>query len=533
MANYKNFILKHQAIIVLFLLTILVLVTRLPIILSNSFAFTFDHGKDSMAILHMWQTFSPKFIGPWTSIPGFYFGPGWYYLLLPAYVLSGGAPSAAVIVMMLLVLIQVFLAYKYFGKEAAIILAASSSWATFSTSAWNPFPMALISLIILILIKSTASHSRLSEQHAFLLGLMAAFGFHFSTAFAIFYPPLITLSLISHKIKFSLKTIVTSGAGFIMPFLPQIMFELKHNFIEIRSLINYMGSGEADSISLEKVFRIISTAWADFNHAATPEVWMPWPYLPIIIKLVYYVLLLTATYYYLKKIRHKTLRKANLFYFQKDLVWWIGIPLTSYFFLHFNFWYLIGLLPIVVLFVAHLIKQLPSFTKKIALSLFILAALSQQIFFQLEDKEKFVNDRTFLPVKIRALDYIAATANEKPYSSYHYVPDIYDYSYQYLYFWRAIQGSDLPVEFSYKPGEILYVTEKPDLLIKLQSKIPQKEPALIFFIVEKPLVPAYLEEWWSHQEYGQIISQEQISRDLTVYTALPKDKSLSEPVIKP
>ena len=68
--------------------------------------------------------------------------------------------------------------------------------------------------------------------------------------------------------------------------------------------------------------------------------------------------------------------------------------------------------------------------------------------------------RAFLPIKVKALEKIDELSEKKSYSSYHYVPDIYDYSYQYLYFQKAFKGKKLPYEFSYQPGETKYIKEK-------------------------------------------------------------------------
>ena len=68
-------------------LIVFVIVTRYIFLHDATIPFGFDHGKDSLAVFHMWTTRSLKFIGPWTSIPGLYFGPAWYYLLLPGLLL--------------------------------------------------------------------------------------------------------------------------------------------------------------------------------------------------------------------------------------------------------------------------------------------------------------------------------------------------------------------------------------------------------------------------------------------------------------
>lgn len=184
----KSFFHKFFLEKLLLFLLFFVIGTRIPYLLDNAVAFGFDHGKDSLAVLHMILLRSPKLIGPWTSIPGLYFGPGWYYLLAPAYFLTGLNPVSAVYVMILLLLIQVFLAYKFFGKIYAIIITSAPFWLIISTSAWNPFPMPLLTLVILIVLDLVKKDKRLSLKRTAVLGIASSLGFHFSTAYAIFCP---------------------------------------------------------------------------------------------------------------------------------------------------------------------------------------------------------------------------------------------------------------------------------------------------------------------------------------------------------
>ena len=206
----KKFIKKHW---ILISLIILILVTRLPILISQVIPFTFDHGKDALAVLDMMLNADVKLIGPWTSIPGLYFGPGWYYLLLPAFIIGGGHPLSPVYLMLLLLIVQVILAYKYLNKWTALIMATAPVWLTVSTSAWNPFPMTFISLICLILLKEGAKKQQFNFWQSLSLGLAVSLGFHFSSAYAVFMPFLVLISLFILKIKLNLKNWLALDCG--------------------------------------------------------------------------------------------------------------------------------------------------------------------------------------------------------------------------------------------------------------------------------------------------------------------------------
>ena len=139
-------------------LLLFALATRLPHLFDYNIPFSFDHGRDSLAILDLIKTGTLKFIGPWTSIQGLFFGPGWYYLLAPLYWLLNGNPLAGPLTMQIVSLITIALAYKYFGIYEAIIFASAPIFTIISVSAANPFPMVLIGLLILICLKNPSRH---------------------------------------------------------------------------------------------------------------------------------------------------------------------------------------------------------------------------------------------------------------------------------------------------------------------------------------------------------------------------------------
>ncbi len=135
---------------VLWLLVAVYVGNRSPLLFFQTVAFTFDHGKDSLAVMDLVTSLSPKLIGPWTSIPGLYFGPAWYYLLAPMHWLLNFHPLAGPITMMLLGLVQLILVYKYFGKLAALIVLTTPLWFMTTASAWNPYPLTLASWFVLV-----------------------------------------------------------------------------------------------------------------------------------------------------------------------------------------------------------------------------------------------------------------------------------------------------------------------------------------------------------------------------------------------
>ncbi len=85
---------------------------------------------------------------------------------------------------------------------------------------------------------------------------------------------------------------------------------------------------------------------------------------------------------------------------------------------------------------------------------------------------------------------------------------------------QSFRGKQLPTDFSYRPHEMAYIPEKPDIMAKLPNQV-YESPEYIFYIVEIPFYRQYLDLWWGEQRYAQIINQAEIVPGLMVYQALP------------
>ena len=463
----------------MFWLIVWALFTRLPQIISGTIPFSFDHGRDSLAVLHLIKTFNPVFIGPWTSIPGLFFGPGWYYLLAPAYLFSQGSPLAGPITMFLLSLVGIILAYKYLGIFEAIMLATAPLWLQLSTGAANPFPMAFIGLFLIIALKR--------NLNPLVTGLILGLGFHFSSALAVFW-----LLLVPFFIK--LKRWPKLGLGVLITFIPQLLFELKHNFSQFKAVVSYFTAGESQHLTPGKIAIVTKSVINELNLAILPD--------NLVLKAIGIAILGLGLIYLIAK--HKLDR-----WFWQWLVL-IILPTVGFWWLHYNPWYAYGLTPLTVVLVASILRRLPKPIAWLYCLLLILGSV-------LRKNPDLSTYKAFLPAKMTALNYVYDQSAGQPFASYHYLPEIYDYAYQYLYLWQAFRGRPLPVEFSYQPQAPTYVKEKADLLAKLPPS--SGEAQKIFLIIEKPdNVWHYpLDSWLGQIGYKEVIDKKIICPELEVW----------------
>lgn len=487
---------------------------RLPFVWGGVIPFSFDHGRDSLAVLHMIKLTSLKFIGPWTSIPGLFFGPGWYYLLAPGFLLSQGHPLAGPIIMLVLSLVMIGLLFKYFGWLEALIMCLAPIWVILATGAANPYPMPFISLIILIVLKTAGKQNKLTNKQAIVLGLVTGLGFHFSSALAVFYLILMPLSFYILKIKLNKKQIAGGMAAFGLTWLPQAMFEIKNRFMQTKGLINYFVTGESQVISFGKIKMVTKAILHELSLAVLPDKdWLKWMGIGILIYGVYRLI----------KLQKVQLRQRTYRLFGKMLVLWLIIPTVGFWLLHFNPWYVYGLLPVVVIGVGMILKQLPKTVIWVYLAILGLGTGFQTMDYFQANRQKLLTHKAFLPAKLEAIEFVRQKSQGEPFSSYHYLPEIYDYAYQYLYLWQGFQGKEIPVEFSYQPKEVSYVTEKSELLSKLPET--KKKPKKIFLIIEQPENKWHypFDAWLNKIEHQEVIRKHAIGPELFVWELSVKE----------
>jgi hypothetical protein len=506
---------KPQLKTIIFIaLCLFVIAVRLPQLATGTIVFLFDQGKDALAVMHMWLTMSPKFIGPWTSIPGLYFGPAWYYLLLPGMIISGGNPIASVVTMVLIGLVTLYFVHRYFGLLAAVLFGLSNVFFTITTSAWNPFPMVLLSVLILGKLQKIEQKMHLTWQDASLLGVFSGLGFHFSSAFAIFYPALIAASVLIKRIKPPLASLIAYPVAFAATFIPQLLFEIKNGFLQAKAIMAYFQQGSPGGLSLDS-FTEVWFIFADELRSIIQRTTIgTYPVITQVIGIASVAAFLVALYYFMVKKPQVTLKY--------DLVLWIVIPLLAFPFLHMNVWYVLPIFPVFILLVAAIFRAAPKPVLIVFLAVVFLSEVSRVVYFYETDREFQQGHPAFLPATAQAIEYIYHEAGGRPFASYHYEPAIFDFKHQYMYFKGALEGRTLPTEFSYQPAVAPYIGEKDELLQAVSGAVDAREPEVIFYILENDDGNPTLEAWWNAQSYGEIINTHRLSEFITIYTATPK-----------
>ena len=207
--------------------------------LSELYGYGFDQERDyntvkAIVVDHKFTLIGPRVV----SSAGFFLGPFYYYLQVPFFLLLKGDPLYGAYFAAAVNLSVYLLIYFVLRRLTHSRLTASNAallWLTTANrSSWNVSFVPLFFLLFLYFYKRP---------------LILTFTFFLSLNFhpqMIFLGPLWLYALTKHKL--SLRQISLLVAAAILPFLPLIVFDLRHDFINTRAALSFLSaSGSANA----------------------------------------------------------------------------------------------------------------------------------------------------------------------------------------------------------------------------------------------------------------------------------------------
>ena len=298
------------------------------------------------------------------------------------------------------------------------------------------------------------------------------------------------------KIKHSfIRLLVYSFILFIIPFLPQIVFEFRHNFVQTNSLIAYF-QGENTSLGgvlpldkrlTERIDKISGSL--SYSLLPVPEIWQQW----LILSIFFLLIIIFVRKYRPDQLTH---------YFLILISYFLSFHYLAYTFLfpaELKSWYLSGFSSLFILSISLIIEKIFTIRKLIAIPIVAAFMLwNTEIFTKLIAKNNQPAAPETLAAQLEVVDWIYQDALKtfEPFSVYTYTPPIYDYTYQYLIWWRGTkQYGKLPAEYRYLPNETDYLPY-PDKFI---SQIwPPQDAKIAYLVINPPENQAFLAGWLGH-----------------------------------
>ncbi len=436
---------------------------RITGVITNSFAFTYDVGRDLLQVQSIFETHKIPLIGQTTGLGGLYYGPWWYYILTPGFFISGGNPQGVALYMVLIGVICIVLGYllghelgsKKLGLIIASLISTSGVMVGFSNQIWNPNIAPTLVMIVLLLtffLKKTSKKSFfLYAILGFCLGLILdaeiVFGVLFIASAILFYLYLFRTRL------FKLETI---GAflGFLVSLSPRLFFELRHNFVMTKSLFQMHG-GDQKIFDPQNFFPMlpdrILTLLGQIKETFGFES-----------QVGFYVFL--CLFVGLGIILMKKMRKSEKELLVSIFIIFLVFLLGSAFFAR-AIWghYLVGL-PVLYIIAASII--LSAVVRKNllvgALVFFVLLYINVKPVQLISNFSKplWEGNAAVYRNQLTAIDYIYKDSAGKNFNFVAYTPAVHDYTYRYLFSWYGKNT------YGYTPSQkkenLFYLIIEPD-----------------------------------------------------------------------
>ncbi len=242
--------------------------------LKNSLQFLGDQGRDALIVSKIFTEGDLVFIGPVTSVGNMYLGPLYYYFMVPFLWLSYPSPMGPVYAVAALGCVTLGLFYmlgkELVGEKSAIIglffYTFSHIVVQYTRFSWNPNPSPLVSLILIwATYKAWTNNARYWVIAAVCFSILAQL--HYVSLLtgagaSIFW----LLSVIDEyqskngkQLKGILRYSVVSGLIFITSQLPLLLFDWKHNWLNVHAFQKLFTQEQA--FKTTHVFSIPELIW--------------------------------------------------------------------------------------------------------------------------------------------------------------------------------------------------------------------------------------------------------------------------------
>jgi len=252
-----KFFKKHWFIIILTLIGAFFRLYRLE----ATIQFLGDQGRDVLVMRHLIIDYDIPFLGPITSVGGFYLGPLYYYLMTPFLWLFNfnpvGPAYANAFIGIITLPILYFVTKKMFSQSAAKLTTFLYAFAAIPIQetrfTWNPNPMPLATLGIVFGFYQALKTNKSKWLLLSSLSLAIALQLHYMI---VFLGPFILWQIFIFFKNKKLKKWLLPWFGIIILFMvPLILFEIKNNFLNIKGLLYFFQHNEYQKFDLYQNFR--------------------------------------------------------------------------------------------------------------------------------------------------------------------------------------------------------------------------------------------------------------------------------------
>lgn len=475
---------KAKDALILLPLIIFGLYIRLIGILAGNFGFTFDQGRDMLAAYSITQG-KITLIGPTTGLAGVYHGPLWYYILAIFSLLGHGDTKLVLsAVVFLFLIVELFLFWtikKYYGLFSGIVffgfVSLSPVFSSLNGQLWSP-NMTILSMMIAVIALIEIAHSK--KRYWFLLGLALGANIQFEAAGGVFLLISVCLALLLIRpLKAMFSDYFKGALAFLLTFIPQFLFELRHNFLMTKIIFSYFGNAQQDYIAAygqKSVEYKTGLFFDNINQLFYPK--------NIVITLFLLFILFAL---FIKSIQKKNaLSKQTkiIFLWNTSIIFILWVLVNLYkdvVWNHFLFGLSVIFLTTITLLFSVTQKIFPKTTYIFIIFLFLLLFIPH-LNNSPNLQRNIIGNHSYYKNQLEIIDQIYNDSKGQPFNVVVYDPTTFSYTYDYLLIWNSTK------KYGTKPVDNL---------------IPQK---LVYYIVEPDNIGGRKEKWVKERDGdGEII----------------------------
>lgn len=432
-------------------ISVIALYLRIEPALFNLTHFSFDQGVDIILVKKIVVDHKLSLVGRYTGLRGVFLGPLYTWLFTIPFAISGGNPNVNQVFLAFLGIVSWALTLgfllKYTNRKFTLttffLLAFSPAYIIAGQNVISPSVLTFLSIIFLwIIFRIITKRIELLPLLAFLLSLF----FQFEIGMAIFFLPLSLLILLIFAGKSSIlnRYLPLSVILFILPFLPQIVFDFRHQHLISSNVLAFF-SGENTSLGstlnlFERVQHIAGYVWFDWQSSLG---------LPQNDPIVSSLVTLTFLYGFTLNFHHRQhittiirIAQTLIVLFYISLIFYSGIVWPWYRAAMPLFFILLAAFSFTQIFTFSTNRQ-PSLWQNLARLIivgfvinFSLASINLERRIQVLT-HNYSGDTSTLANQQRALDSIYQDATGKPFALYVYTPPIFPYIWDYQLYWFA------------------------------------------------------------------------------------------------
>ena len=268
--------MKKKTIVFLLACFLVVIFAALPRsieLINGNYVFGYDQGKHWLAAKSIIVGYKFPLIGDEVGGQGGFFqGSGWYYLLAIPFFIFQGDPYGAVVLMFVLSVVMIVLFLSFFhsilGKKEALaggfLLSFAPILISNSRFAWPPFVIPFLTIFYLWFVYRVLQKKYFNILFVFfIVGVTAHF--EIATAGTLFIATLILYILWSLKERIPVKYLGLGLIGFVIPLLPLILFDLRHDFLNLKGILATLHGSRRYVGTWAEYVKIISNHWMIFS----------------------------------------------------------------------------------------------------------------------------------------------------------------------------------------------------------------------------------------------------------------------------